>query len=65
LTTKEGDTFDTKPALASLRAQGKALIDIADALEGCTRDECLRVLRASAFLLDIDPACVGLQEIKR
>lgn len=56
--------FDTKAAIASLRIQGKAMMDIADALEGFSREQCIKILRASACLLDIDLAAVGLQEIR-
>jgi hypothetical protein len=64
-TTEPDDDFDAKGALDALRAQGKALIDVADALEGCTREQAIRVLRASACLLGVDLAAVGLREIER
>jgi hypothetical protein len=49
----------------SMRAEGRALIAIADALEGIEREQAIRILRASAILLDVDLACVGLQERRK
>ena len=54
---------DEKNPAAELRGMGKALIDIANALDGLDRAAAIRVLRAAAILNDVDLEAVGLKEI--
>jgi hypothetical protein len=60
---QEKPEAEMNEVILSLRAQGKALIDVANALEGLDKPTAIRVLRAVAILHGINMSVVGLQEI--
>lgn len=58
------DEGDAEHVRLQMRATGQALIEISEALKGLTKEQAMRVIRASAILHNIDLASVGLQEIR-
>lgn len=55
------DEFETKSITDSMRAEGKAMVALADALDGLDREQAIRILRATGILLGVPLDALGLR----
>jgi hypothetical protein len=58
---EKSDEFETKSITDSMRAEGKAMVAVADALEGIDREQAIRILQATGILLGVPLDVLGLK----